>query len=311
MSAGHGSGVVSAHSGKSKSNFWADFFLGGVSGAIAKTVSAPLERVKLLLQTQDSNEKLRNNKYKGFVDCSVRVLREEGVLAFWKGNMANIIRYFPTTAFNFAFKDSINRRFNNYDPKLQPREFMLASVLAGGLAGMGSTLFVYPLDFARTRMGVDVGKKGATQFNGLLHCLTSICRSDGIRGVYQGVGISLFSIFCYRGLYFGLWDIGKTYIKDYEKRPLWLKFLVAQVITTGSETINYPLDTVRRRLMMNAGLEVPIYRNTWVCIKDIYQKEGVNGYFKGCMSNAIRSLSSSLVLVLYDEFSSVYIKNKK
>jgi len=82
--------------------------------------------------------------------------------------------------------------------------------MAGGMAGCSCMVFVYPLDFARTRMGTDVGKELADrQFNSLSHCLTKIYASDGLRGLYQGVEISLFSNFIYRGLYFGAFDSGK------------------------------------------------------------------------------------------------------
>ena len=294
-----------------KSDFLLNFFLGGTSGAISKTVSAPLERVKLLLQTQHSNAQLVGKNYKGFVDCFIRVYKEEGVAAYWKGNWANVIRYFPTTAFNFAFKDILNKYFNVYDSKKEPTKFFIANLLSGGFAGMGSTIFVYPLDFARTRMGIDVGRKGATQFNSLSHCLSSIYRTDGIRGIYQGIGVSLVSVFGYRSMYFGLWDTAKSKFTDYDSQSLGLKFLLAQVITTSSESINYPLDTVRRRLMMNSGLKVPIYPSTWYCIKAIKREEGIKGFYKGCMSNAIRSVSSSLVLVLYDEMMRLYVYTSK
>ena len=286
---------------KGGKNAYTDFLLGGTAGAISKTVSAPLERVKLLLQTQHSNPQLANNNYRGFANCFARVYREEGVVAYWRGNWANVMRYFPTTALNFALKDGINRHFNSFDAVQQPYLFTVASFLAGGLAGLGSAMVVYPLDFARTRMGADVGPTGRSQFNSLQHCLGSIYRSDGLRGVYQGLGPSLISVFTYRAMYFGLWDSAKSLLPEYERRPLPFKFLVAQIITAGSETINYPLDTVRRRMMMNAGRSAPLYANSRVCIRAILREEGARGFYKGCMSNAIRSVSSSLVLVLYDE----------
>ena len=88
-------------------SFLKDLAAGGVSGAISKTVVAPIERVKLILQTQDSNPRIKAGeipRYKGIVDCFVRVASEQGIASFWRGNMANVIRYFPTQAFNFAFK---------------------------------------------------------------------------------------------------------------------------------------------------------------------------------------------------------------
>lgn len=230
-------------------------------------MAAPLERVKLLLQTQDANSHL-TIKYKGFGDCMIRVYKEEGLLSLWRGNWANVVRYFPTTALNFGFKGIFNNIFPKYDSKLNPVKFSIVQILAGGSAGACCMMFVYPLDFARTRMAADViDKSGHRQFRGLTHCIGSIFKSDGIGGLYQGIGISLASIFIYRGLYFGGYDVGKKMFKGYNEWNLFYKFLFAQVITNVSEVISYPFDTVRRRLMMNAGEAVPIYSSTMDCVR--------------------------------------------
>lgn len=86
--------------------FLKDFAAGGISAAVSKTAVAPIERVKLLLQVQHISKQITaDQRYKGMVDCFVRIPKEQGFLAFWRGNMANVIRYFPTQALNFAFKD--------------------------------------------------------------------------------------------------------------------------------------------------------------------------------------------------------------
>ena len=139
--------------------FLKDFLAGGVSGAIAKTITAPIERVKLIIQTQDANPSIKSGevpRYKGIVDCFQRVRAEQGILSFWRGNLTNLIRYFPTQAFNFAFKDTIKEMFPNYDPQKQFLSFLATNVASGGIAGAGSLLFVYPLDYARTRLASDV-----------------------------------------------------------------------------------------------------------------------------------------------------------
>lgn len=83
-----------------------DFAAGGISAAVSKTAVAPIERVKLLLQVQHINKQIPpEQRYKGIVDCFVRIPKEQGMGAFWRGNLANVIRYFPTQALNFAFKD--------------------------------------------------------------------------------------------------------------------------------------------------------------------------------------------------------------
>lgn len=86
--------------------FLKDFAAGGISAAVSKTAVAPIERVKLLLQVQHISKQISaDQRYKGMVDCFVRIPKEQGFTAFWRGNLANVIRYFPTQALNFAFKD--------------------------------------------------------------------------------------------------------------------------------------------------------------------------------------------------------------
>jgi solute carrier family 25 (adenine nucleotide translocator) protein 4/5/6/31 len=135
--------------------FLKDLAAGGIAGAISKTVVAPIERVKLLLQTQDSNPRIKSGeipRYTGIINCFVRVSSEQGFLSFWRGNTANVIRYFPTQAFNFAFKGTIKNMFPKYNPKTEFWPFFGVNLASGGLAGAGSLLIVYPLDFARTRL---------------------------------------------------------------------------------------------------------------------------------------------------------------
>lgn len=284
-------------------NFAVDFMLGGISAAIAKTLVAPIERVKILLQVQDVVKGVDSGKvkkYTGIGDCFTRVFKEEGITAFWRGNFANVIRYFPTQALNFAFKDTYKRWLNPYNPKTQPGMFALGNLLSGGAAGATSLLFVYPLDFARTRLAADIGKgKETRQFTGLGDCLVKIVKSDGVKGLYQGFMVSVLGIFVYRGFYFGGYDTArKTILND--KSSFFFKFLVAQCVTVAAGLASYPLDTIRRRMMMQSGRGEILYKGTIDCAVKIMKKEGFNGFYKGALSNVIRGSSGSLVLIFYD-----------
>lgn len=295
-------------------NFYEDFLLGGISAAISKTASAPIERVKLLLQTQDSNPKIlaTGNKYKGIVDCFQRVVREEGPKELWRGNLANVIRYFPTQALNFSFKDSYKRIFCPYNSKTDPWKFFMGNLASGGAAGASSLLVVYPLDFARTRLGADLGKGPAErQFNGLMDCLVKIGKSDGIAGLYRGMVISIIGIIPYRASYFGLFDTGKRMIPAVNQNVLY-KFIFAQFVTSMSGLISYPFDTVRRRMMMQSGKKAADvqYKGTWDCMVKINRNEGTKAFYKGALSNVFRGVGASLVLVLYDEMKDYITKAK-
>lgn len=152
-----------------------------------------------------------DKQYKGIIDCVVRIPKEQGFLSFWRGNLANVIRYFPTQALNFAFKDKYKQIFlGGVDKRTQFWRYFAGNLASGGAAGATSLCFVYPLDFARTRLAADVGKAGADrEFNGLGDCLVKIFRSDGLRGLYQGFNVSVQGIIIYRAAYFGIYDTAK------------------------------------------------------------------------------------------------------
>jgi solute carrier family 25 (adenine nucleotide translocator) protein 4/5/6/31 len=290
-------------------SFMKDLALGGVSGGISKTIVAPIERVKLLLQVQDANSQIAADKrYKGIVDCFVRVSKEQGVVSLWRGNLANVIRYFPTQALNFAFKDKYKKIFvGNLSPKTDFWKFFMGNLASGGAAGATSLLFVYPLDFARTRLAADIGKGPEDrQFNGLLDCIKKIYASDGARGLYTGFGVSVGGIIVYRAAFFGGFDTAKVkLLKDPKKAPIWQTWLVAQLVTTMAGIVSYPFDTVRRRMMMQSGRKEILYTSTMDCWKKIVVNEGPTALFKGCLSNVIRGSGGAIVLVLYDYFQRV------
>lgn len=186
--------------------------------------------------------------------------------------MANVIRYFPTQALNFAFKDTYKKVFCPYNPKTDPFKFFLGNMASGGAAGATSLAFVYPLDFARTRLAADVGKgkTGEREFSGLIDCLSKIVKSDGAYGLYRGFGISVIGIIFYRAAYFGTFDTGKVLLfKDIKKANFFAMWAFAQAVTVVSGILSYPLDTIRRRLMMQSGRSDVLYKNTLDCFQKI------------------------------------------
>jgi solute carrier family 25 (adenine nucleotide translocator) protein 4/5/6/31 len=290
---------------------WAmDFCLGGVSGAFAKTLTAPIERVKLLIQTQDANPKIRSGevpRYTGIGNCFTRVYSEHGMAAFWRGNFTNCIRYFPTQAFNLSFKDSIKKLFpKKYNPKTEFGMFFATNMASGGLAAAGSLCIVYPLDYARTRLASDVGG-GKKTFNGLGDCLKKTATGPGgFFALYAGFGVSLMGIIPYRGFQLGAFDtlVGlNPYKADKGVLGIVSTFGAAQSAIIAGAGISYPFDTVRRRLQMQAEkpVEEHVYKGTMDCLKKIAAEEGVAaGLYKGFIANALRSVGGALVLVLYD-----------
>uniref|UniRef100_G1DG44 ADP/ATP translocase n=1 Tax=Capra hircus TaxID=9925 RepID=G1DG44_CAPHI len=287
-------------------SFLKDFLAGGVAAAISKTAVAPIERVKLLLQVQHASKQISAEKqYKGIIDCVVRIPKEQGFLSFWRGNPANVIRYFPTQALNFAFKDKYKQIFlGGVDRHKQFWRFFAGNLASGGGASATSLCFFYPLDFARTRLAADVGKGAAQrEFTGLGNCITKIFKSDGLRGLYQGFNVSVQGIIIYRAAYFGVYDTAKGMLPDPNNVHIIVSWMIAQTVTAVAGLVSYPFDPSRRRMMMQSGRKGAdiMYTGTVDCWRKIAKDEGPKAFFKGAWSNVLRGMGSAFVLVLYDE----------
>jgi solute carrier family 25 (mitochondrial adenine nucleotide translocator), member 4/5/6/31 len=174
---------------------------------------------------------MKKNLSSGIVDCFVRIPKEQGFGAFWRGNLANVIRYFPTQALNFAFKDVYKQVFlGGVDQKTQFWRYFFGNLASGGAAGATSLCFVYPLDYARTRLGADVGKGAADrQYNGLVDCIKKTVKSDGVGGLYRGFSVSVQGIIIYRAAYFGCYDTARGSLPDPKNSPFIVNFAIAQV----------------------------------------------------------------------------------
>ncbi|XP_071118235.1 uncharacterized protein [Haliotis cracherodii] len=296
---------------KPKLGFAENFMLSGVAAAVSKTAAAPIERVKLLVQNQDEMIKAGrlSEPYKGVVDCTVRTFRTEGVLPFWRGNLANCIRYFPTQALNFAFKDQIKIMFKASKSDPQAMKFA-KNIASGGVAGAMSLCFVYSLDYARTRLANDAksaGKGGGErQFNGLVDVYKKTLKSDGFVGLYRGFVISCVGIIVYRGCYFGFYDTLKPILLG-DSNSLLLSFALGYTVTISAGLLSYPIDTIRRRMMMTSGQAVK-YKGSIDCAVQIIKNEGFMSMMKGAGANILRGVAGAGVLAGFDKFQELYIK---
>jgi len=296
--------------GGDKLGFAENFALSGAAAIISKTAAAPIERVKLLVQNQDEMLKMGrlDKPYGGVIDCTVRTFKTEGVMPFWRGNLANCIRYFPTQALNFAFKDQIKALFKAKKDEGYASKFV-KNIASGGAAGAMSLCFVYSLDYARTRLANDTksSKKGGgeRQFNGLIDVYTKTIKSDGIQGLYRGFVISCVGIVVYRGCYFGFYDTLKPIVLG-DNAGLAASFVLGYVVTISSGLVSYPIDTIRRRMMMTSG-EAVKYKGSVDCAVQVIKAEGFMSLMKGAGANILRGVAGAGVLSGFDKFKEVYI----
>merc|ERR550519_2238723 len=217
-------------------------------------------------------------RYIGVKDCITRTLTNEGVFSFWRGNFASVLRYFPQQALNFAFKDELQKKFKISKNATKTERFS-KNILSGGCAGSLSLVFVQSIDYTRTRLATDAKNGGKRQFSGLVDVYVKTIQADGIRGLYRGFCVSCPCIFVYRGLYFGLFDSLKPILLT--ENSMWAQtFLLGWCVTVLAGLSAYPIDTIKRRMMMTSG-EAVKYTNSVQCLREVVQTEGSRALYRG------------------------------
>jgi len=290
-----------------------DLLIGGTIGAISKTIMAPVERVKLLMQTQDSNPLVIRGevaRYSGIMDCFKRVNSEQGFLAFWRGNLVNCLRYAPQQGSALAFNDLINNMFPAYDSRSNLLMSVTTKLVSGGIAGAIANTICYPFDFARTRLASDL-KSGQPQFKGIWDCIWTTTKNQGITGLYTGWLVTCMGAFVYRagqlGLFKQIQDMN-PYQKDKGTLGAISSFIAVTTARTAIMPFNYPFDTVRRRMMLQSekSLAERNFKGSWDCFRQVLAKEGFAGMYKGMVPELFRGLGGSLVIVCYDRIKVIF-----
>jgi len=329
-----------------------DAISGATAGVISKTSMAPIERVKLLMQLRGSlRSDLESNgkktgyfKYNNFIvlkdlgpwDVAKIIYRKEGLLAFWRGNTSGVIRQGGSAALNFMLMDwykvsvcsilktlSLILPYNHKTSESSNVSDFLTPFLSGGLAGCTTTTMMYPFDFVRTKLAMDVGLSASlnnTKRNypgGMRDVIRSLSKNgpEGIRGIYNGYGMALICVFLYRSLLLGGYDVFKIMLTEERSSNLIYhhhstelsfadRFILAQTVSIFAGIFCYPFDSIRRRMMMQAG-RLPneiLYNNSFHAVKKVWIQEGIRGFFLGLGPNLFRSFGGTLLLVTYDYF---------
>lgn len=181
------------------------------------------------------------------------------------------------------------------------------------MAGSVSLAFVYSLDFARTKLTNDLKsakKGGAKQYNGLIDVYKKTLATDGVVGLYRGFVISCVGIVIYRGLYFGLYDTVKPLLPANIKNNFYVNFGVGWTVTVLAGLASYPIDTIRRRMMMTSGQAVK-YNGSIDCAQQIIAKEGALSLFKGAGANILRGIAGAGAISGYDALQRIIDPNAK
>jgi len=273
---------------------WKSLTSGGIAGAVSRSATAPLERLKIVMQMQSLPTS--QAKYTGILDASIQIVKKEGVLAFWRGNATNVIRIAPYSAIGFFTFERLKSVFKKDKP-----DSAWMRIVAGGMAGGCASTATYPLDLIRTRLTLQ-GQTTLVKYNGILHALTSVAKTEGIIALYKGIGTTLAGIIPYNAINFTTYDTVKHLIDANGKlssmQSLWCGAFSGSVAATAT----YPLDLLRRHMQMRAELGgSKVYSGLWDACLHIFQAHGIRGFFSGLVACYMKVIPSSAIgFMVYD-----------
>ncbi|KAJ3507402.1 hypothetical protein NM208_g15963 [Fusarium decemcellulare] len=270
----------------------AAFCAGGVAGAVSRTVVSPLERLKILMQVQS----VGRDAYKLSVGQALgKMWKEEGWRGFMRGNGTNCIRIVPYSAVQFSSYNFYKRNiFENYPgADLSP----LSRLICGGIAGITSVFFTYPLDIVRTRLSIqsasfaELGER-PQKLPGMWATLVHMYKTEGgMSALYRGIIPTVAGVAPYVGLNFMVYESVRKYLTpEGEQNPNATRKLLAGAISGAvAQTCTYPFDVLRRRFQINtmSGMGYQ-YKGITDAIRVIVMREGVKGLYKGIVPNLLK-----------------------
>ncbi|XP_009142049.1 mitochondrial carrier protein CoAc2 [Brassica rapa] len=290
--------------------FAKELIAGGVTGGIAKTAVAPLERIKILFQT-------RRDEFKriGLVGSINKIGKTEGLMGFYRGNGASVARIVPYAALHYMAYEEYRRWIIFGFP--ETTRGPLLDLVAGSFAGGTAVLFTYPLDLVRTKLAYQVVGSAKAQakavtipmeqivYRGITDCFSRTYRESGFRGLYRGVAPSMYGIFPYAGLKFYFYEEMKRHVPAEHKKDISLKLVCGSVAGLLGQTLTYPLDVVRRQMQVErlyaAAKEETVRRGTMQTLVKIAREEGWKQLFSGLSINYLKVVPSVAIgFTVYD-----------
>ena len=267
------------------------FLAGGIAGALAKTCTAPLDRLKIIMQTSGASQQTAAAKAAvsgGLIPAFLAIGKTEGLAGYWRGNTPQVARVLPYSATMLFAYDFYKKK---YADKSTGELSVQGRLLAGASAACTATIVTYPLDIIRLRLSID-----PTTTN-MVAVFKNILREEGAMAFAKGLPATCLSIAPYSALNFCAFDLFKQTIpEDIRNEPqgIAMASLMATAVATGS---CYPLDTVRRQMQMKSSTAT----NVVAAAKNIVSNQGVGGLFKGFVPNAVKNMpNKSIQLTTYD-----------
>ncbi|XP_034480379.1 calcium-binding mitochondrial carrier protein SCaMC-3 isoform X2 [Drosophila innubila] len=291
--------------------WWRHLVAGGIAGAVSRTCTAPLDRVKVFLQVQTCRM--------GISECMQILLKEGGSRSMWRGNGINVLKIAPETALKFAAYEQMKRliRGNDTTRQMTIAERFYAGAAAGGI----SQTIIYPMEVLKTRLAL----RKTGQYAGIADAAAKIYKHEGARSFYRGYVPNILGILPYAGIDLAVYEtLKRRYIASHDnnEQPSFLVLLACGSTSSAlGQLCSYPLALVRTRLQAQAAETIGSQtRKTQIPMKSsdahsgeetmmglfrkIVRQEGFTGLYRGITPNFLKVLPAVSISYVVYEYSS-------
>ncbi|XP_059434310.1 mitochondrial thiamine diphosphate carrier 2-like isoform X1 [Corylus avellana] len=316
-----------------------DATAGAIAGGISRTVTSPLDVIKIRFQVQleptSSWALLRNNvsgtsKYTGMFQATKDIFREEGLPGFWRGNVPALLMVMPYTAIQFTVLHKF-KTFASGSSKTEDHIHLspYLSYVSGALAGCAATVGSYPFDLIRTILASQGEPK---VYPTMRSAVVDIIRTRGFRGLYAGLSPTLVEIVPYAGLQFGTYDTFKRWAMAWNRSrssksssadtedgiSSFQLFICGLAAGTCAKLVCHPLDVVKKRFQIEglqrhprygARVEHRAYKNMFHAVRQILQMEGWAGLYKGIVPSTVKAAPAGAVTFVAYEYTSDWLES--
>ncbi|XP_062260978.1 mitochondrial adenyl nucleotide antiporter SLC25A24-like [Platichthys flesus] len=278
---------------KSSGNWWKQLSAGAVAGAISRTGTAPLDRMKVFMQVHSSKSNTIS-----LVGGFKQMIKEGGPSSLWRGNGINVLKIAPETAIKFMAYEQYKKLLSTEGQKIETHK----RFMAGSMAGATAQTAIYPMEVLKTRL--TLRKTG--QFSGVFDCAKQILRKEGVKAFYKGYIPNLLGIIPYAGIDLAVYEsLKNTWLSHHPKDSANPGILVllgcATISSTCGQLASYPLALVRTRMQAQASLDSSDQPAMSSLVKRIIAQEGFFGLYRGILPNFMKVIPAvSISYVVYE-----------
>ncbi|XP_057958268.1 mitochondrial thiamine diphosphate carrier 2-like isoform X1 [Malania oleifera] len=316
-----------------------DATAGAISGAVSRTLTSPLDVIKIRFQVQLEptstwdllhRDLHTRSKYTGILQASKDIFREEGLRGFWRGNIPALLMVMPYTAIQFTVLHRL-KTFVAGSSKAEDHIHLspYLSYVSGALAGCAATVGSYPFDLLRTILASQGEPK---VYPTMSSAFVDIVRTRGFQGLYAGLSPTLVEIIPYAGLQFGTYDTFKRWTMAWNRHrssstsvngtddglSSFQLFLCGLAAGTCAKTVCHPLDVVKKRFQIEglqrhpkygARVEFHAYRSMSDALSRILRSEGWAGFYKGIVPSVVKAAPAGAVTFVAYEYTSDWLES--